>query len=300
MRNISKWVSCFLLGFCGLFLIRSLSAEEPLLDLDSPAFGVEVIALSDAKDVFKEQKIVLPPTKLGVLLIHVEPHGPVAKAQLHQFDVITNIDRKPIQTIEEFSESVKGLSIGKTYEVAGYRAYNVRGKANWKKGTVKITPVAKRDVFLHAMRQKRDDVQDITIYTHLDTAEFVNVKSEMFCYFASKNDKLSLHLQIQYVSEDWLFIERFIVKADDQNFTLTANQVDRDNGVKSDGEIGIWEWHDRVVGPNERKVLDAIIKADKVTLRCEGRQYKKDRELSDEEIHRLKTVLTAYKILGGT
>ena len=280
-----------------LFIGIRARAEDELPDLDATAFGVKIVALSDMKDAFKEEKIELP-TKIGVILVHVEPHGPAANAKLHRMDVITNVNKKAIRTAEEFKTAVTALTVGKEYEVAGYRALDVRGKVTWKKGTVKITPVTVRDVFIGALRKKTDDVRDLTSYTHLDTTEFVNTRSEFYCYFVSaKSAKPTLRLQIQYVAEDWLFIRRFTIKADDASFTITPTgirDVERDN---SGGKI--WEWHDRPVGAKERELLDAIVKAKRVILRCEGDKYQKDRDLSDGEIHRIKTILTAYRIMGG-
>ena len=272
-------------------------AADDLPDLDATAFGVKVVALSDTKDAFKEEKIELP-TKIGVILVHVEPHGPAANAKLQRMDVITNVNKKAIRTAEEFKTAVTTLTIGKEYEVAGYRALDVRGKVSWKKGTVKVTPVSVRDVFLNAMRKKTDDVRGITSYTHQDTTEFVNTRSDCYCYFVSaKSAKPSLRLQIQYVAEDWLFIRRFVIKADDETFTLAATglrDVERDNSAGK-----IWEWHDRPVGTKEREMLEAITKSKRVILRFEGDKYQKDRDLSDSEINRIRTVLTAYRIMGG-
>jgi len=106
-----------------------------------------------------------------------------------------------------------------------------------------------------------------------------------------------LRLQVQYVADDWLFIRSFVIKADDATFTLNVpglRDVERDNSAGK-----IWEWHDRTVGAQEQEMLNAMAKSNRVVLRCEGTKYQKDRELSDSEIQRIRTVLTAFKILGG-
>lgn len=272
-------------------------AADELPDLNGPALGVKVVALADTKDAFKEDKIELP-TKIGVILVHVEPHGPAANAKLQRMDVVTNVNRKAIKTADEFKATVSSLTIGKEYEVAGYRASEVRGKITWKKGTVKVSPVSVRDVYLNAMREKTDEVRGTTSYTHRDSSEFVNSHSDFYAYFVQgKSGIPSLRLQIQYVADDWLFIKRFTIKADEQTFTLTPTGLrDVERGNKG-GKI--WEWHDRAVGAPEREMLNAIATAKKVILRCEGNQYQKDRELSDSEVNRIRTVLMAYQIKGG-
>lgn len=273
------------------------SQADDLPDLDTPALGVKVVAVADALDAFKDDKIELP-TKIGVILVHVESHGPAANASLRRMDVVTRVNRQLMRTTEDFTTAVSLLTIGKEYVVEGYRATDVRGKISWTKGKVKVSPVSLRDVFVNAMREKKDDVSGITSYRHRDTTEFVNSRSEVYCYFlTSTAAKPSLRFHVQYVADDWLFIKRFTLKADEETFTLNVagiRDVERDN---SGGKI--WEWHDRPVGSTERRMLNVIAKSKRVLLRCEGDQYKKDRELSDTELDRIRTVLIAYQIMGG-
>lgn len=268
--------------------------QKPLLD--SPSLGVTLIAIADLPVEIKKDLDL--PTKIGVALLTVEPNSPAANAKLRPLDLITNINKKAIHTEAQYNEVMEGLEIGKEYEVKGFRGQSVGKKMKWKGGSIKLTPVNRRDVYLNAMRKKLDEVRETTSYRHVDSPESVNTASDLFLYFiAKKAEKPLLHLRIQFVNDDWLFIRRYVVKADENTFTIKPDRlqdVERDNG---DGKV--WEWHDHSVGADERKMIDAITAAKRVILRCESDKYFKDRDLSRDEIHRLRVVLEAYRIMGG-
>ena len=146
-----------------------------------------------------------------------------------------------------------------------------------------------------SLRKSVDDVQGTTFYGHKDAPRYLNSRTDFGVYFAAVDgDAQVLRLRIQYVARDWIFIERFIIKADEQVFRIEPSygQIKRDNGS---GEI--WEWYDAPVGFEEQKILTAMLAAKKVTIRFEGSQYRKDRTLSKGERGRLEEVLTAYRAM---
>jgi len=281
--------------FALLFISNGPSVADELLgDLENPAVGVRVEALSDSRDRLKKID-VKTPTGVGVFVVDVVPHSPAANAQIGLANILTHVNGKSVRTVDEFKSAVSETAIGKECRIAGYRPIEVRGKVIWKKGTVTITPVSARNVYLGVLRKEVDDVRSTTSYSHLDSPKFVNTQSDLSCYFAATNAGTpTLRLKIQYVADEWLFIRKFTIKADDKTFTLSGEGIERDNGSGN-----IWEWYNKPVGPSERKLLDAIGSADSVTLRYEGDQYVKDRVLSDEEIARVRHVLLAYQIMGG-
>jgi hypothetical protein len=280
-----------LLGITCLVIADDLQVTN----LDDPALGVEVRTASEIKDILKE-KAVEPPTKLGVFVNHIEPYSPAARAKVQLTDIITHVNKKPVQNTDEFIAAVSELSIGKEYELGGYSLVQTGNKFRWKKGTVKITPVSKRDVFLNALRKTTDTVREVASYQHIDSQVYVNTRSDFYAYIVTSADvKPTLKLRIQYVANDWLFIRGYTIKADESAFTIKADgirDVERDN---SGGKI--WEWHDLPVGDRELEMIKVIIRADRVILRCEGDKYVKDRLLSDAEVRRLGTVLTAFQIM---
>jgi hypothetical protein len=99
-------------------------------------------------------------------------------------------------------------------------------------------------------------------------------------------------LKITFVSDDWLFIERYVIKADGRTYTIEADydEVERDNG-----EGGVWEWYDKPLDDNSRAAVKAMAEGDDVILRYEGKQYKHDRTITKAEKQALREVLAAYK-----
>jgi len=111
-----------------------------------------------------------------------------------------------------------------------------------------------------------------------------------------------LRLIIQYVSDDWLFIQKYSIHHGHETLEIRPpfNGVERDNGIVG-GMTKIWEWHDTPVPsmqiPTWKTISSPSISG--VTLRCDGRQYFKDRKLDEDELDRIAVILDAYKILSG-
>ncbi|WP_141589489.1 hypothetical protein [Myxococcus sp. AB056] len=148
---------------------------------------------------------------------------------------------------------------------------------------------------VRALRKSDDDVRGITFFEHKDSARHLFSRSEIHAYFAvAKDSAPSLRMRIQYKSDDWLFIERYIIKADDRTFRIDPNfgAIERDHGSGT-----IWEWYDVPVRDSEREILNTLAHAKKVTLRHEGKQYYKDRIISPAERKRIAEVLTAYEAI---
>ena len=104
-----------------------------------------------------------------------------------------------------------------------------------------------------------------------------------------------MRLHVQYVDDDWLFVRRFTVKADEETFSVEPSRfgdLNRDNG---DGKI--WEWFNCPVDDELRSNLLSIVGSSDAVLRFEGDKYKKDVEITITDKNRLHTVLAVYDIL---
>lgn len=104
----------------------------------------------------------------------------------------------------------------------------------------------------------------------------------MFAYIGKEeNTKPFLRLNIQYVADDWLFIEKFIFNVDGKTYTISSTkygEFKRDNGS---GQI--WEWLDRSVGASELKIIKAVANSKSTKVRFQGDKYYKDRTISSRE-----------------
>lgn len=149
---------------------------------------------------------------------------------------------------------------------------------------------------LTAMRRSIDNVREITYYYDRTSPQFVGEASRVVLYIAKPEARSPfLRLSIRFRGSDWLFIERYTIKADDETFLIDASgfdDVERDNGYS-----GIWEWYDVPAESRELDIIRAIIAAKRVVIRYEGRQYYHDRVIGGEEKAALRRVLDAYEVL---
>lgn len=146
------------------------------------------------------------------------------------------------------------------------------------------------------LRQKYDDVEAITWYYDKTTPESNRTKNIHLYFGKDKNDAVWLRLRIRYSGSNWLFIDSYTIKADDDVFEINTSfgEVERDNGYN-----GIWEWYDTVVDLNTLTMIEAIIVSKIVKIRYKGQQYHYDRIISTPEKIALKNVLDAYYGHGG-
>ena len=155
------------------------------------------------------------------------------------------------------------------------------------------------------MNKERDDMRDIVFYTHKDEPsalnsysgfDIVSALNRIELYIAAqKSENVSLRMKNTYVADDWLFIESYRVKADDVIYDIIVNYED----IKRDNSSGkIIEWMDEKV-LNEREVmLRAIASSKNTVIRYNGKQYYKDRTISEPEKKRIRDVLFAYEALS--
>ena len=141
---------------------------------------------------------------------------------------------------------------------------------------------------LSNMIKKHDDITNITWYRDKNTPKYLN-SNGFFLYFSKDN----LRLKIQYYADDWLFIEKVIIKTDKEMHILTP-KFDRDN------EYGkIWEWADMYVDNIGIAIIEDIINSNSVKIRYEGSKYQKDITLSEKQKKALKDTLFAFKNISN-
>lgn len=141
---------------------------------------------------------------------------------------------------------------------------------------------------LSNMIKKHDDITNITWYRDKNTPKYLN-SNGFFLYFSKDN----LRLKIQYYADDWLFIEKVIIKTDKEMHILTP-KFDRDH------EYGkIWEWADLYVDKSGIAIIEDIINSNTVKIRYEGNKYRKDINLSEKQKKALKDTLLAFKSISN-
>lgn len=144
-------------------------------------------------------------------------------------------------------------------------------------------------------RVKRDEFEGIEWITPKSAPMYNNYKG-LYCYFAVKGLSASnFRFVLQYVSEDWLFIDSAKFLVDGQVFEYFPSQVKRDNGS---GEI--WEWWDEGVKAKDVSLLKAICDSKSAQVKLNGSQYFNVVKITNKQKQDIKNTLEYYQALGGT
>ena len=140
-----------------------------------------------------------------------------------------------------------------------------------------------------------DEVNSITWYQHRSSPS-LNESNGLFAYIGKKGNDVWLRLKITYTADDWLFIKSYTFNIDGNNFPVTLNWGDtnRDN---SGGRV--WEWVDLMLDSQAYVLLEKIRDSKRTILRSAGKQYYKDRDISQQEKDAIKELLIAYQSMGG-
>lgn len=133
-----------------------------------------------------------------------------------------------------------------------------------------------------------DDMTGTKWYRDKSSPIYVNTNG-FFLYFTSAG---SFNLKIQYYGDDWLFIKSYTIKTDNNTYTLTPDEVDRDNDTE------VWEWCSFPVSSHCAMVKD-IANSSSVKYRMNGKDYYKDVELTKTQRNAFKNALYGYWGSGG-
>lgn len=144
--------------------------------------------------------------------------------------------------------------------------------------------------------EKKDEFNGVTWVEPKSRPKYIN-KNGICTYFClDKNGKPSnLRFLIQYFAEDWLFIHSYTFLIDGNTYTFSNPDMERDNDSK------IWEWSDTGVAQSGEvaQILYAIKNAKEVKIRFHGKQYHKDKTLSQKDIKAITQPIEYFEALGG-
>ncbi|MGG3507993.1 hypothetical protein ABES58_21205 [Paenibacillus lautus] len=133
---------------------------------------------------------------------------------------------------------------------------------------------------------------------HKTSPQYINDNSFNIFFVTSEGSDIPvLFARFQYTGDNWLFVNNYAIRADDQTFTVNPNysDVNRDNQVG-----GVWEYYDVVVDKDMYDIINAVIKSNKTIIRSQGDERHQDRTVTSQEKKALQNVLDAYKAMGGS
>lgn len=146
------------------------------------------------------------------------------------------------------------------------------------------------------MFKKYNEFTETYWYQDVSSPRYVNRNGFYMEFGKSKTGTLTdLYLNIQYYSDDWLFIEYISFTIDGTPYKYYPYNVERDSGYGGK----IWEWTRSTLSQETYSIVKAIINSKTAKIRFNGKQYYDDRFISSAEKKALKNVLLAYEALGG-
>lgn len=149
---------------------------------------------------------------------------------------------------------------------------------------------------LKKLRSKYDDISGVTWYHDKTTP--TTVFNGMYAYIGVKEGDVPwVRLVFQYTADDYLSVQKFIIKADDQIFTVDEAEYGE---IKTDHSGGtVWEWLDRIATPEDHKIIKAVAESKTTKIRYLGRDYYNDKIVSEKQKVALKNIMQAYNQLVG-
>ncbi|GIP15017.1 hypothetical protein J40TS1_06590 [Paenibacillus montaniterrae] len=168
----------------------------------------------------------------------------------------------------------------------------IKKKEDAEKEKQRIAEVSAK---LTNMRIKKDEVTETAYYFDKTSVKYVNENGFYIYAGIMKEYPPFLRLRIQYEGDNWLFIDKYIIKTDDDTFTIYTEfgDVNQDNGGAK-----VWEWLDIPITSENYEIIESILASEKTIIRHQG-QYYYDRTLTNKEKTAIKNVMEAYEALGG-
>jgi PDZ domain-containing protein len=281
-----------------LVLLTAVAAmAAPGDEFDRISIGAVFLPLDGLRAVLPKAKI---PSKDGAVVIGVLSNSPAATGRMSVLDLITYAGSRRVHSEAELMRAIQASPAGKDLRLKGYHTtVSENGNtAHFELRTFRVRPERLGDVLLAGVRKKVDGVRGLTFYNDVEAPESTSDGSDSDVYFAMKNGTPEpLRLRLMYVGKHWLFVERFVFKANGQTFTVAPpRSLDVERDVLTGG---VSEWYD--ASPKDLpKIVEAIWNDSRAVLRYEGKTEYLDRQITANERSRLWRMMMVHRMLGGS
>ena len=173
---------------------------------------------------------------------------------------------------------------------------NKKEKAESFKQTATVDSSKTKDL-LKSFRQKKDEFSnDNKIWYQPKSSPIYANANGIYCYFCTENGVPSnLRFRLQYYADDWLFFKSVRFSIDGKAYEFAPMKTETDSG---DGGY-IWEWFDESLSDTDKDLIYALANAKSAKMKLDGRQYYKEKGITQEQINSIKKTLDLYKAMGG-
>lgn len=154
----------------------------------------------------------------------------------------------------------------------------------------------RKEAALANLRKEYDEVREMSFYYDSSTTQYVNRNS--IHLYIGKSEKLGnswLNFKIQYTGEDWVFVDSYIIKTDNNSYTIRPEyyEISRDNDY---GEV--WEYYDTNATEDTIEMVRDIISSNKTIVRHQGDEKHFDYIVTSNEKKALQNILDAFDIIN--
>lgn len=162
-----------------------------------------------------------------------------------------------------------------------------------------LIPQDKQLAFLEMLDEitiKYDDMEDV-FFVSINESKLRDTNQSNILpirpYIAIKNGVPLLRIVFHYEGSGWLFVEKILVKVDDQRVSFEGMDFNRSNSSYT-----VWETHDKVSGEEGVGLINSIIAGKDINVRFYGKQSYSDRAISSKHqrlISNIKEIDSMFK-----
>lgn len=226
------------------------------------------------------------------------------KKQAERERLQSDFNGRRLEVISEVNDLIKGKNYGNALGVASRfleagvsdeelerLADAARKKAEDERKAAKEAEERRITAALQKMRKTADRVEGIDWYRDRSSPSYTN-QNAFYVYIGKREGaKPWMRLRIQYFSDEWLFINSFVVVADGQRFEKSAARFKRDNDHR------VWEWYDENLSDSDLVMIRAVVNSRNSIIRFNGENYYEDKQITSAQKAALRNVLDAYAAL---
>ncbi len=259
---------------------------------DSNGIGVYVVETSEMRKGADKKLLDFPPRD-GLLVLGLFPYSPASEAKMRPYDIIQNVNGKPIKTREEYDQIMVNAKPGEKLKLEVLQQINTPKRMTWgKKRTVNVMISTRRSIAMASLRRDRDRVTGDETIWHKDSPESGQGENDLSLYFAVKDGKPGLlKVRASYHDKDWVFSESVVLSKNENPVVLVPPSTDWNTDVVTGG---VNEWAFAAVSEEQLKKLSKMLLETSVIVRHNGSKFKHDREFTSEERSRMMSVIDAY------
>lgn len=286
------------LAFClgvvnAVLLVEDARGDE----FDEPSLGVQFIEAR--KELLESFGVEKWPAKGGMIIVDCDEKSPAYKAGLRNLDFVTHINGNVAMSEADWPKILESLTIGKAAPVVVRRPVETKGGIGWRRGTVKVTPISKRDFLTATVVPTEAPGGEGVIYRHHAEEEGFLETDYIEFQLVEKNGELVPALKITEVNDlHWLFTERVA-------FEILGRKIDLEKpahqwGHHNDSE-NTWEWTSFPCLPKSAPAM--IVKAVRANaigkIHLHGDDFVKEAGPSIIKGSRIVAVADFYKMRTG-